>query len=164
MHTKPALTLRPRHPSDEPFLFAVYCSLREPDFAALRLPPDEKLQMLQMQYETQFMAYAAHYPGSDYQVICRDGEPVGRIWIASLPHELHLVDIVLLPAARNQGIGTAVLRKLQQRAEEEEKPIRCNVHQENPGSLRFHQRLGFQIVHEDSMDVKMEWNHAVTRD
>jgi ribosomal protein S18 acetylase RimI-like enzyme len=159
MLIKPAITVRPRQPSDEPFLFSVYCSVREAEFDALDIPAEQRLSALHMQYETQHMAYSARYPGSDYEVICFSGEPVGWVWVASLRDALHLVDIGLLPSARNQGVGTWIVHKLQQRAMAEGKPIRCNVHQENPGSLRFHQRLGFQIVHEDSMDLKMEWHH-----
>jgi len=36
-------------------------------------------------------------------------------------------------------------------------PIRCTVFRFNPGSLRFHQRLGFNIVREDPMNYSMEW-------
>jgi hypothetical protein len=30
----------------------------------------------------------------------------------------------------------------------------------NPGSLKFHQRLGFQVVREDLLQFYMEWRPA----
>ena len=36
-------------------------------------------------------------------------------------------------------------------------PIPCTVDRLNPGSLRFHQRLGFTMVREDLLQYYMEW-------
>jgi ribosomal protein S18 acetylase RimI-like enzyme len=155
--TERTITLRQREPADEPFLFTLYSAIRAPEFSPIPLSDAQKQQIFRMQYDAQCAAYSTLYPDSDYQLILRNGSPIGRIWVARLADELHLVDIGLLPEARNAGVGTSILRELQREASEAGKPIRCNVHRENPGSLRFHLRLGFQVVYEDPMDLKLEW-------
>jgi len=71
--------------------------------------------------------------------------------------EFHLVDIAVLPKLQSKGIGTVLIKRLQQEAAKARLPIRCSVFRFNPGSLRFHQRLGFSIVREDQMHHYLEW-------
>src|ERR1700734_383742 len=85
---------------DRDFLFNLYCAVRAPEFALLVLPDKQKEQVIRFQYAAQQSAYRAQYPGSDYAIVLRDNESIGRIWIAELEHEFHLVDIALLPDAR----------------------------------------------------------------
>ncbi|HEY3824807.1 MAG TPA: GNAT family N-acetyltransferase [Bryobacteraceae bacterium] len=152
-----AVRLRPREPGDETFLFSLYSALRAPEFALLAIPEPQKEQLIRMQYQAQNSAYAMQYPESDYQIVMRDDCPVGKIWIARNEDEFHLVDIVLAPEARNSGIGAHLLKQLQQEAEAAGLPVRSSVFRFNPGSLRFHLRLGFRIVAEDEIEFRMEW-------
>jgi RimJ/RimL family protein N-acetyltransferase len=149
--------LRPREAGDEAFLFELYSNLRTPEFIALPIPEAQRQQLIRMQYLAQNRAYAAQYPDSDYQIVLRDGRPVGKIRIARTAGEFHLVDIVLVPEARNSGTGTSLLKQLQEEAENARMPIRSTVFRFNPGSLRFHLRLGFRIVSEDAIQFHMEW-------
>lgn len=160
----PTVRLRPREAGDEAFLFDLYSTLRAPEFAPLPIPESQKEQLIRMQYLAQNSAYAAQYAGSDYQIVLRDDRPVGKIRIARLAGEFHLVDIVLVPEARNAGIGTFLLKQLQQEAENAGLPVRSTVFRFNPGSLRFHRHLGFRIVGEDEIEVRMEWLPAADAD
>jgi ribosomal protein S18 acetylase RimI-like enzyme len=62
-----------------------------------------------------------------------------------------------MPEYRSSGIGTALVRDLIAEARKSAVPLTCSVATNNPGSLRFHQRLGFQIVSEDPMYYEMEY-------
>jgi RimJ/RimL family protein N-acetyltransferase len=153
----PGITMRPVQESDRDFLFALYAAVRAPEFALLPLPEEQKRHLLNMQFEAQQGAYRAQYPGSTYNLILHDGEPVGRLWLADLPNEIRLVDISLLPEASGSGIGSCLLRRLQAEAAAAAKPIRSSVFRFNAGSLRWHQRLGFRVVAEDEVQLSMEW-------
>jgi len=50
-----------------------------------------------------------------------------------------------------------LVRRLQREAQNAKLPIRSVVDRFNPGSLRFHQRLGFQMVREDQLQYYLEW-------
>jgi hypothetical protein len=54
-------------------------------------------------------------------------------------------------------VGTVVIQRLQQEAAKANLPIRSTVFRFNPGSLRFHQRLGFHIVREEETQFHLEW-------
>ena len=43
-------------------------------------------------------------------MIVRDGEDIGRLYVDHRTHEIRIVDIALLPAHRNQGIGRALVQ------------------------------------------------------
>jgi GNAT superfamily N-acetyltransferase len=156
----PTISLRPAVAEDEPFLQEFYFNLRRPEFQILAMPEEELRQLLQMQYQLQAGSYTARFPNSGYQVVLVDGEPAGRIWVDRQEDEIRIVDVGLDANRRNQGTGTVLVQRLQEEAREAGLPIRARVDRFNPGSLRFHLRLGFQIVREEQLDLGLEWKPA----
>jgi hypothetical protein len=53
-----------------------------------------------------------------------------------------------------------LVQRPQQEAQKAKLPIQLMVDRFNPGSLKFHQRLGFHMVREDMMNYFMEWRPA----
>jgi ribosomal protein S18 acetylase RimI-like enzyme len=151
------LAVRPALPQDEIFLYDLYSAVRAPEFARAPVTPVQKEHLIRMQFRGQMSAYAQMFPNSCCHVVMLDGKPSGRLWVAMLESEYHLVDIAVHPSLQSKGIGTALIQRLQQEAARARLPIRCCVFRFNPGSLRFHQRLGFSIVREDLMHYYLEW-------
>lgn len=150
-------------PDDEPFLFELYCAVRAHEFALLPLPEPLKQQVIRSQFTAQQSGYSTEYPGSGFDIVFKDERKVGRIWIARLQDSFHLVDIAVMPEAQNAGIGTDLVRELQREAEAAQKPVRLSVFRFNPGSARFHERLGFSVTHEDPIQFYYEWNPPVNK-
>lgn len=151
------LAVRPALPQDEIFLYDLYSAVRGPEFALAPVTPAQREHLIRMQFRAQMSAYTYTYPNSCYHVVLLDSKPVGRLWVAPQLDELHLVDIAVHPSVQRKGIGTVLIRRLQEEAARARLPIRCCVFRFNPGSLAFHQRLGFTIVREDQMHYYMEW-------
>jgi GNAT superfamily N-acetyltransferase len=151
------LAVRPALPQDEIFLYDLYSAVRGPEFALAPVTPAQREQLIQMQFRAQMSAYTYAYPNSCYHVVLLDGKAVGRLWVAPAHDELQLVDIAVHPSLQRKGIGTVLIQRLQQEAAKARLPIRCCVFRFNPGSLRFHQRLGFTIAREDQLNYYMEW-------
>ena len=149
--------VRPALPQDEIFLFDLYSAIREPEFALAPITATQRVELIRMQFRAQLSAYTAAYPNSCYHLVLLDGKPVGRLWVAPGDNEYLLVDIALHPSVQKKGIGTVVIQRLQQEAAKARMPIRSSVFRFNPGSLRFHQKLGFRIVREDQVNYYMEW-------
>jgi ribosomal protein S18 acetylase RimI-like enzyme len=153
------LTLRPVSPADDAFLFELYASTR-PDLASLGLGGAQLDALLRGQWLAQRHGYLARYPHGEHQLVLLDGRPVGRLWVAREPGALRLVDISLLPAHRGSGVGTELLRALQQEATTAGKPLRLSVARDNP-ARRLYARLGFTPVAgtETSTDpyLALEW-------
>jgi GNAT superfamily N-acetyltransferase len=151
------LAVRPALPQDEIFLYDLYSAVRAPEFALAPIPQSQKDDLIRMQFRAQMSAYTGMFPNSCCHVVLLDGKAVGRLWVAQDELEFHLVDIAVLPKLQSKGIGTVLIKRLQQEAAKARLPIRCSVFRFNPGSLRFHQRLGFSIVREDQMHHYLEW-------
>lgn len=154
------LAVRPALPQDEIFLYELYVALRGPLFALTPLSASQQQHLLRMQFQAQLSSYTQQYPNSCYHVVLLDSKPVGRLWVAPGEAEFLLVDIAVHPSVQSKGLGTVLVQRLQQEAQNAKLPIRSTVDRFNPGSLRFHQRLGFSIVREDQMQYYMEWRPA----
>lgn len=137
-------SLRPVTPADDAFLFELYASTR-PDIASLGLPAAQRDMLLRVQWMAQRHGYQSRYPHGEHQLVLVEGSLAGRLWVAREPEELRLVDVSLLPAHRGTGVGTELLRALQQEAAAAGKPLRLSVARDNPAQ-RLYARLGFTLV------------------
>ena len=151
------LVVRPALPQDEIFLYDLYSAVRAPEFELAPIPATQKELLIRMQFRAQLSAYTEMYPNSCYHLVLLDSKPVGRLWVAPGDGELQLVDIAVHPKLQGKGIGTVLVQRVQQEAAKARLPIRCCVFRFNPGSLRFHLRLGFSVVREDQTHYYMEW-------
>jgi ribosomal protein S18 acetylase RimI-like enzyme len=156
------LAVRPALPQDEIFLYDLYAAVRGPEFDQAPIDASQKEHLLRIQFRGQMSSYAQMFPNSCCHVVMLDGKPAGRLWVAPLEGELHLVDIALHPSLQSKGIGSVLIKRLQEEATRARLPIRCMVLRFNPGSLRFHRRLGFNIVREDQMYYFLEWRPIPT--
>lgn len=145
------LTMRPVEAGDQPFLYGLYVSTRAEEFAFL--PEAEQAMLLQMQFRAQQQGYQAQFPQSKHRLLLWSDAPVGQIWIATTAQAVHVVDLSVLPAYRNQGLGTAVLTTVLQMAH---LPVRLQVLPHNP-ALRLYTRLGFRPIGEHGLHIAMEW-------
>lgn len=151
------IAVRPALPQDEIFLYELYRAIRGPEFALAPITADQREHLLRIQFRGQMSSYAQTYPNSCYHIVLLDSKPIGRLWVAQQDREFHLVDIAVHPSVQSKGIGTALIQRLQQDAAKAGLPIRSYVFRFNPGSLRFHQRLGFKIQRTDEAHYYMEW-------
>ena len=67
------------------------------------------------------------------------------------------MDIALLPAYRNAGIGSALLHALMAEAAQAGKPVRIHVEKQNP-ALRLYTRLGFVPIADRGVYWFLEWS------
>lgn len=146
----------PCGPEDSPFLFKVYASTRREEVAAFGWDPAQEEAFLRMQFDLQQRAYAMQFPGADQRLILQNDQPVGRVIIFGAESEIRLVDVAILPALRNGGIGAAVIASLQAEAAGVDKPLRLRVLKGNP-ARRLYERLGFVQTAEEGTHDTMEW-------
>lgn len=151
------LAVRPALDQDEIFLYELYSAVRAPEFAQAQMDATQKEHLMRMQFRGQMSSYTQMYPNSCYHIVLVDGKAVGRLWVAPIEAAFQLVDIAVHPSLQSKGIGTVLIQRLQQEATNARLPIHCSVFRFNPGSLRFHRRLGFTVIREDEMYFYLEW-------
>src|SRR5256885_5237388 len=148
--------LRPVTPEDDSFLARVYASSRADELAQTGWSEEQKTEFCQRQFDAQSEYYAANYPEALFQVIERNGAPIGRLYVARWEKEIRIVDIALLPEFRGAGIGTKLLRDLQKEARSAGKSLTIHVERFNR-ALQLYQRLGFQQVEDKGGYLLMRW-------
>lgn len=153
----PAVTLRPCRPADLEFLYTVYAGSRADEMALVTdWTEAQKDAFLRFQFQAQHTHYQTSYPDARYDVIVRDGEDIGRLYVARTAHEIRIVDIALLPAYRNQGIGRALVQAVLDEAERAGKIVSIHVEVHNPAK-RLYERLGFTVAGEVGVYRLMQW-------
>jgi ribosomal protein S18 acetylase RimI-like enzyme len=151
-----SLRLRPITPEDNAFLARVYASSRAEELAITGWPDELKANFCRSQFDAQSAYYSANYRGASFQIIERDGWPVGRLYVDRSEKEIRIVDITLLSEFRGSGIGTKLLRELQEEARAAAKSLTIHVERFNR-ALGLYQRLGFQQVEDKGVYLLMKW-------
>jgi ribosomal protein S18 acetylase RimI-like enzyme len=150
------IALRPMTAADLEFSFAVFASTRADEARHLPLDDAGKQQFLRSQFEMQHTDYQANYPRAAYQVIERDGVPIGRLYVDRQPDQILIVDIALLPEYRGAGTGSVLMSEILNDSRQTGKPVRLHVELFNPAQA-WYERLGFRTIENVSVYSLMEW-------
>jgi len=150
------VTLRPATDADYDFMRRLYHLGREEEMRRFPFDEAQKAAFLDQQFSAQYQHYAAHYPTCERNIIEREGQPIGRLWIDEWRDQIRLVDIALVPEQRGSGIGTALVLDVLARGRSANKPVTIHVEALNP-ALRLYQRLGFQKVDTNGVYYLMKW-------
>ena len=149
------VTLSPVGPDDQDFLIEIYGSTRAEELALVPWSDEQRQAFIRSQFTAQQDHYLKHYPNARHDIIVSNGRQVGRLYVARLDHEIRIIDITLLPAERNVGIGSYLIKQLLDEANRNGKLTRIYVEEFNP-SLRLFERLGFSRSEQHGVHVLME--------
>lgn len=152
-----AITLRPATDADYDFMRRLYHSTREEEMQHFPFDEAQKSEFLDQQFAAQYEHYGIHYPTLERNIVEKDGEPVGRIWIDEWKDQIRLVDIALMPDYRAGGIGGKLVADVLARGARVGKPVTIHVEAYNP-ALHLYQRLGFEQVDTNGVYYLMRWS------
>jgi RimJ/RimL family protein N-acetyltransferase len=151
------ITLRPVDSDDYHFLVEVYASTRAEELALVPWTPEQQQVFVRSQFAAQQDHYAKKYPAASHDIIMCDDRPVGRLYVARLDQEIRIIDITVLPAERNAGIGSYLIKRLLDEANRSGKVTRIYVEEFNP-SLRLFERLGFSPSEQQGIHLLLQWS------
>ena len=154
-----SIDLRAVDASDEDFLYSVYASTRADEMARVDWSTEQQEAFLRMQCRAQTQFYVENYPGAEFQVIVRNEQSIGRLYIHKRENEIRIMDIALLPDYRNSGIGSSLLGDILKQGKNLNLPVTIHVEKFNP-ALRLYQRLGFRPKEDKGVYLLMEWSPA----
>ena len=152
-----AISLRPRTPADEAFLRALYGSTRAPELAPLGWTAEQLDAFLELQYRAREAHYRREHPAAQDCIVVAGDAPAGRLEVDRTGEAILVVDLALVATRRGQGIGTCLLQRLIDEAEEEGRSIELHVEVTNP-ARRLYERLGFLPVAEAPPYLRMRWH------
>lgn len=156
----PGMQLHHATNGDIAFLRALYATTRVEELAATPWSPEMRAAFLDDQFALQHRHWVNCYPQADYLVVERQGRPVGRCYVdfartAARDGDALLIDLSLLPAARGQGVGSALLTSLLRQCDLRGQALLLHVLHANPGALRLYRRFGFADEHDDGMRLRL---------
>lgn len=150
------LALRAEEPGDWGLLLELYTDVRADEMALVPWDQSQKDEFVRSQLDARERFYHDHIQGVDFRVVMRDGRPIGRLAVARTGVEIRVVDIALLPGERSRGLGTVLIRQLQDEAREAGLPLRLHADQ-GGREVGLYLRLGFREVDREGLYVAMEW-------
>src|SRR4051812_40947442 len=151
------LTLRPEEENDRTFRYRLFCQSRPPEWDMVQLDPQVREHLMRHQFEAQTRGYLTQFPKARFDIIELDDQPIGRIVVDRPADIVHLVDQAIVPAWRNKGLGTAIMRTLMDEVRERALPLRLMVGSSNDPSLRLYLPLGFVPIADTPMYIELEW-------
>lgn len=158
------ITLKPVCADDEALWFRIFADVRAEELGLAAWSPEERAQLLRLQFTAQRRGFEAQFPHADERLILLDGLPVGVLIVDRGGPSLRLVDIAVASEARGLGVGTRVIAALQQEAAVANRPLGLSVLRTNARALALYARLGFRIVGGTDTHHEMEWHCDATEE
>lgn len=143
----PELTLRAARNGDYGFALALYLESVKPLLLALGRWDEERI----------LSRFSDGFKLEQIRVLRRAGGDIGWMQVSETEEEMHLDQLHLVDGARNQKIGTHLIRRLQDRARAADKPLALNVIRGNPARALY-ERLGFRTDGGDEEKIRMLWS------
>jgi ribosomal protein S18 acetylase RimI-like enzyme len=157
------LRLRLAGDADEPFLRDLFKTVKGEQFATSGLPPAMLELLLEQQYRAQVSGHAAQFPAAESLIILRENAPIGRLLLDRAALRWHVVDLALMPVARNAGIGHAVMEAVAAAARQHGmEALTLVVATTNEGARRFYARQHFAEVIAGEAATHLRMRKALT--
>lgn len=152
-----ALRLRPARDGDLAFLRRLYRSFRAEEMALVPWSQIARDAFLDDQFRLQHHHFTTVFSNADFLVVEKAGAPIGRLYLHRDDEGLLVVDIGLLPESRRQGFGRALMEWVVRQASDAGAPkVWLHVLPQNLPARRLYERLGFVVVGEANVHMRME--------
>lgn len=150
--------LRARQSGDQLAVDQLYQQWRIEQFVVGGLPLADCQQLASQQCRAQRQHYRLLEGSLAWGVVEQHGQCVGRLYLQQHGDDLHILDILLQPASRNHGLGSALLTACHAHAA----ALGCTqlsllVELNNPRALLLYQRLGFVLTGVNGVHGQMVW-------
>ena len=151
-----SISFRPVTVQDRDLLLRLYASTRERELALVPWDAGQKALFLQHQFASQDQHYGAYFPDADYSIVVHNGKDAGRIFVTRDEAHIHVLEFTILPEHRGAGVGTEIVRRLQEEARSKALPLTTYLDQFSD-SQAWLERRGFTRMADEGIHYKMQW-------
>jgi ribosomal protein S18 acetylase RimI-like enzyme len=117
-----------------------------------------KRSFIDQQFDAQHEDYLARFPDGTFLLIQNRMDPIGRLYLDLNSSSLRLIDVTLLPVWQGRGIGSAILRGLQDLAAAQPGGrVDLAVDPMNPRARALYERHGFRVEQVGPSRLFMRW-------
>lgn len=150
------LAMRPSRASDGPFLQKLYHSARA-DLQWIDGEQEKVEEVIAQQFQVQERGMDQQFPGALHYVVEKLGTPIGALSADFGANEIRVLYLALIPAARGQGFGRAMLHSVQQAATQVCCPVATVVWARNPHARQHYLALGFRVEEQTPAAQRLVW-------
>lgn len=153
--------LRQLDSEDETFLLQLYATTRS-DLEQVPWEDEfQKAAFLAQQFRAQHNYYLEQFSEAAFDLILLNGKPIGRLYLDRRAGEIRILDLAILPAFRNQGIGALVLKEILDEGAQTKLAVTTYLLHNDP-ARRLYERLGFVKTEEKGFHHLLEWRPGPT--
>lgn len=154
------LELRPVRPEDEPFLTQLFAFTEQERLALSGADAYTLEKIIRHEFAGQNRHYRLLNEEATHCIILAQGNAAGRLVFWENRDEIRLAELVVAPAFRGLGIGSAIIDSLKAQAQQSRRPLRLYVEKYHLRQPRqFYQRIGFHIIEDRQTHLFMEWDY-----
>lgn len=150
--------LRSATESDLVFLRELYAWSRADELALVLWPEGAQAAFLDSQFALQHRHFVQYFADAEFLILEYKSEPIGRLYVSCEKEDWLVIDIGLMPAYRNRGLGGALLMQLLSAAERDGvRSVALHVEQRNVRAHKLYQKLGFRDESLEGFHQLMRW-------
>ncbi|HAZ02478.1 MAG TPA: hypothetical protein DCY97_09950 [Marinilabiliales bacterium] len=135
------------------FIKELFFQYKTSELLAFNWPSEILVSLLEMQFKAQEDSYRKQFPNANGFIIEIENVPVGWLLLTKAD-TYHIVDIIIHNNFQGKGIGSQVIKELIEQASVENKKVTLKVAKNNT-ALKLYSTLGFKIIDEDDVYLKM---------
>jgi hypothetical protein len=133
---------------DEPFLLAIYATVRAAEMNLVPWTNEQKDAFLRSQFQAQQNHYRSKYPHGSFQIIKFENKKIGCLYVGELEDEVRIIDLTILPEYHEQNFETEIVSDILKKAT---KPVRIYLENLNYSDGLIYKRLGFQMISDEGI-------------
>jgi ribosomal protein S18 acetylase RimI-like enzyme len=118
------------------------------DLALIDAEAEYVREVIDLQHRARDTGHGTQYPNALYYIIEKNGDRIGRLSVDVGHNAVHIIDLAVLPAWQNQGVGKTVLEALQNIAGQIAVPLTLAVATHNQLAMTLYTSLGFVLDYE----------------
>lgn len=151
------MAIRAEHEADLSVLRTMFRTQRWAEFAMLPWSDAAREAFIDQQFDAQRRHYMLSQEHLLFLVVTEGEHVIGRLYLGGdAATTVRLLDILLLPDRRRQGIGTVLIEALLAQAKVDGREVILQVDKNNP-ALELYGRLGFRAYGDTGIAWKMAW-------
>jgi ribosomal protein S18 acetylase RimI-like enzyme len=113
-------------------------------------------QLIAQQLVARERGHATNHPLAGRHIVMEGRRPVGRLSVDRAGDPWYVVDLAVLPSARDRGIASQLLARLKAEARSVGVAIELHVAADSP-ALRLYLRNDFAVTATEGPDLRMRW-------
>jgi ribosomal protein S18 acetylase RimI-like enzyme len=150
------ILLKERTENDSEFFIKLFGEIKSSELFLDSWPEPVRCQMINMQYNAFMQSITTEFPHHIDYLIWHQSEKAGRLQLDKNKEAYRIINISLLPAFRNKGIGTRIINDILIEANRKGIPVFLEVDRINPAQNLYF-RLGFKVIQQDEIKYSMKY-------